>query len=193
MSDGRFAALLQHPGVEERVELRSRFGFLAVHGGSLERGTAEIATLAAERAAASLYAVLQPDDLRWHLPSHRMHPGESRALAKFLAAVDVVVSLHGYGRAHRATTVLLGGANRELAAEVAARLRASLPGYEVVDELDAIPVGLRGLHPQNPVNVPRGGGVQLELPPRLRVPRPTEALVAALVTTALLDPVLFDT
>src|SRR5690606_39793265 len=66
-----FAELLAHPGVEEQVELRSRFGFLAIHGGSLERGTAEVADAAAEQAGASLYAVRQPDDLRWHVPSDR--------------------------------------------------------------------------------------------------------------------------
>ena len=32
----------------------------------------------------------------------------------------------------------------------------------------AIPRELRGLHPDNPVNVPPDGGVQLELPPRVR-------------------------
>ena len=35
-------------------------------------------------------------------------------------------------------------------------------------ELDDIPRELRGLHPANPVNLPRHGGVQLELPPRVR-------------------------
>ena len=35
-------------------------------------------------------------------------------------------------------------------------------------DLDAIPVGLRGLHPRNPVNRVRGGGTQLELSPRIR-------------------------
>jgi phage replication-related protein YjqB (UPF0714/DUF867 family) len=38
----------------------------------------------------------------------------------------------------------------------------------VVDQLDDIPTDLRGVHRRNPVNLPRGGGVQLELPPRPR-------------------------
>jgi phage replication-related protein YjqB (UPF0714/DUF867 family) len=38
----------------------------------------------------------------------------------------------------------------------------------VVDELQAVPPALRGVHPRNPVNLPAGGGAQLELPPRLR-------------------------
>ena len=50
----------------------------------------------------------------------------------------------------------------------AAELAAALPDYEIVTDLTAIPRELRGLHPSNPVNVPPGGGVQLELPPRVR-------------------------
>jgi phage replication-related protein YjqB (UPF0714/DUF867 family) len=166
-----FAGLLASPGVEERCELRSRFGFLALHGG-LERATAELATEAADRAGASLYAVVQPTDLRWHIPSMEFDPTCSARLADFLEHVDVVVSLHGYGGLRgsddRWTTVLVGGGNRRLAAELAGRLRTALPPYTWIDDIDRIPAHLRGVHPANPVNRPRGGGVQLELPPRVR-------------------------
>src|SRR5450755_1380096 len=91
-----FAELLAHDGVSEHVELGSRVGFLALHGG-LERGTFEIAQEASRRSGASLYAVVQPADLRWHLPSSVYDPTESEALAAFLERVDVVVSVHGYG------------------------------------------------------------------------------------------------
>jgi phage replication-related protein YjqB (UPF0714/DUF867 family) len=53
-------------------------------------------------------------------------------------------------------------------AGLATALRDALPDYDVVDELDAIPERLRGVHPDNPVNRVGGGGVQLELPPRVR-------------------------
>ena len=162
-----FADLLGTPGVEELVELRSHVGFMALHGGSLERRTAEIASLAATRAAASLYAVLQPEDLRWHLPSHLADPTESDGLRAFLAHCDLVFSLHGYGRDGYWTTVLVGGTDRALATTVARALRTALPDYEVVDDLASIPVELRGVHPANPVNL-AGRGVQLELPPRVR-------------------------
>lgn len=163
-----FAELLAHPGVTERVELRSRFGFMAFHGGSLERGTAEIAARASDRADASLYTVEQPDDFRWHLPSHLVDPEGSRGLASFLDHVDYVVSIHGFGRYGFWTTLLLGGRDRALAARIGPVLRAGLVGFEVVDDLEAIPAPLRGLHPENPVNCARRGGVQLELPPRVR-------------------------
>jgi phage replication-related protein YjqB (UPF0714/DUF867 family) len=163
-----FSDLLQMPGVIEDVQVRSRIGFMAIHGGSLERRTAELAALAADWAGASLYAVRQPEDLRWHLPSHLVDPAGSPGLARFLGHVDVVFSLHGYGRVGYWTTVLVGGANRGVAARTAGALRAALPDYSVVDDVEAIPAGLRGLHPMNPVNRARCGGVQLELPPRVR-------------------------
>ena len=162
------ADLLRHPGVIEEAELRSRFGFLALHGGSLERGTAEIARAAADAAGASVYAVRQPEDFRWHVPSYRYDPDDSPALARFLAHVDAVVSIHGYGRDGHWGTLLVGGGNRALASRAAAALRAALPGYQIVDDLEAIPPALRGLHPDNPVNRAPGGGIQLELPPRVR-------------------------
>jgi phage replication-related protein YjqB (UPF0714/DUF867 family) len=181
-----FADLLAHDGVTERVELASRFGLMAIHGGSLERGTAEIACAAAAASGASLYTVEQPEDLRWHLPSHLVGPDGSTGLAEFLDHVDVVVSIHGYGREGFWTRLLLGGRDRALAARIGGSLRAGLPGFEVVDDVDEIPATLRGLHPENPVNRARVGGVQLELPPRVRGlgphgrPEYVDALVAAL-------------
>jgi phage replication-related protein YjqB (UPF0714/DUF867 family) len=187
---GMLADLLAHEGVVEELALRSRVGFLALHGGSLERETDVIAREAAAASGASLYAVCQPDDLRWHVPSVRMDPAESPALASFLDHVDVVLSVHGYGRDGFFTTLLLGGGDRELAAAVAGPRRAAVPGYTIEDDLDAIPQPLRGLHRDNPVNRSAGGGVQIELPPRIRLqgpnadPEARSALVDGLVAAA---------
>lgn len=188
-----FADLLAEPGVEEVVHLRSRVGFLAFHGGSLERMTDVIAVDAAERAGASVYAVVQPPGLRWHIRSVDVTPDASPALQAFIEHVEVAIAIHGFGRDGMWTSMLLGGTNRTLAAHVAAHLVPALPDYEVVHDVDEIPAELRGLHPRNPVNLPRGGGVQIELPPRVRGttphwagwegpghPPPTEALVAGL-------------
>ncbi|MEL7208266.1 MAG: poly-gamma-glutamate hydrolase family protein, partial [Actinomycetota bacterium] len=82
--------------------------------------------------------------------------------------VGSVVAVHGYGRPDRFTTLLLGGRNRELASHLAGHLRSALSDYTIEDDLEQIPVELRGQHPDNPVNLPPGGGVQLELPPRVR-------------------------
>lgn len=163
-----FADLLAEPGVVETVQLGSPFGFMAFHGGSLEVATDTIATAAAERSGASLYTVAQPADLNWHVPSKLVDPGASSALAGFLDHVEIVVALHGFGRDGLFTSLLLGGRDRGLAAWLAGALRPALPHYDLVDDIDSIPIALRGLHPDNPVNRVRGGGVQLELPPRVR-------------------------
>lgn len=183
-----FRELLATPGVEEVVELRSPFGFMAFHGGSLERVTDVIALGAAEAAGASAYAVVQPPDLRWHIPSHVVGAQASPALAGFLDHVEVVVAIHGYGREGYWHKVLLGGSNRALAEHLAASLTPALPHLDVVSDLDQIPRTLQGIHPDNPVNLPSGGGVQVELPPRARglTPHhyPVEPLVEALATAA---------
>jgi phage replication-related protein YjqB (UPF0714/DUF867 family) len=181
--------LLATPGVEERCSLGSSFGFLALHGG-LEAHTAEIAQAAAVASNASIYAVVQPADVRWHIPSHKLDPAQSDALVAFLDHVETVVSVHGFGGLRgsddRWVTGLLGGSNRELAARLAGLLSDALPGYHWIDDLEVIPAHLRGVHPDNPVNRPVGGGVQLELPPRVRrTPADAAALVGALATVAV--------
>lgn len=163
--------LLATPGVHERFVRGSRFGFCALHGG-LEQGTAEVAQAAASASGASCYAVIQPPGFHWHVPSHRFDPQCSGALAAFLAHVETVISVHGFGGVRSAddrwTTALLGGANRVLAAQCADALSDALPAYRWITDLDEMPARLRGLHPQNPVNRVAKSGVQLELPPRIR-------------------------
>lgn len=191
--------LLADPEVTESSTLRSRFGFLAIHGGGLERMTDEIAERAALTADASVYVVRHPDDYPHHLSSSAYLPGESDLLDSFLDHVDVVVSLHGYGRVGRTMQLLAGGGNRDLAAHLA--VHVTVPGYEVITDLDAIPRELRGLHRDNPVNRARHGGAQLELSPRVRgiSPRsgpagedglcaPTSALIAGLASAAVAWP-----
>jgi phage replication-related protein YjqB (UPF0714/DUF867 family) len=164
----RFAELLATPGVHEESVLRSTFGFMAFHGGNLERVTDDIARTAARRSGSSYYGVIQDYPLREHLPSIEVNPRSSPVLAAFLNHVEVVIAIHGYGRDGLWTSVLLGGTNRNLAGVVAQVLTPMLPRYTILDDLEAIPKELRGLHSQNPVNLPRLGGVQIELPPRIR-------------------------
>ena len=200
------ADLLATDGVREHCELRSTFGFMALHGG-LEATTFEIARECARQTDASLYAVVQPDHLTWHVPSHRFDPAESDALAQFCRHVDVAISIHGYGgiRDHpnRWLTIAVGGGGREAARTVGRVLREHLADYEVIDDMEEIPRQYRGLHERNPVNLVRSEGVQIELPPRVRGTSPiwaehdfeadpmvphTRSLVEALVEVAgLLD------
>ncbi len=194
----RFATLLAHPNCTEELVLRSSFGFMAFHGGNLERMTDDIGRAAAEQSGASFYAVVQAPPLREHFPSIEVQPEHSESLAAFVDHVDVVIALHGYGRQDLWTSVLLGGRNRDLAGVLAARLRVNLPDFAHLDDLAEIPTDLAGQHERNPVNLPRFGGVQVELPPRIRGLTPhadtmtrtdglipwTSSLIAALVETA---------
>jgi phage replication-related protein YjqB (UPF0714/DUF867 family) len=133
---------------------------MALHGG-IERETETIAAEIAARTGASLYLVHQSESLRWHVPSIRYDPAASERLASFLDHVDVAVSVHGFGRRHLKRTVLVGGASEGLAVEMSLQLRTSTSLNVLTG--DEIPAGLKGRHPANPVNLPRGGGVQLEL------------------------------
>ncbi len=199
---GIFADLLAHRGVEEVCELRGRLGFMAYHGGSLEEMTDVIAGRAAAASGASYYGVHQPADLQWHIPSTKVSPEDSPALRKFLGHVQVVITIHGFGRQHFFTSLLLGGRNRDLAEHIAAPLRVALPAYSVVTDVEAIPNELRGQHADNPVNLPPDAGVQIELPPRVRGSSPlwwdwegpeptphTSALIDALSQAAASWPV----
>jgi phage replication-related protein YjqB (UPF0714/DUF867 family) len=181
--------LLALPGVEETCLLRSRVGIMALHGGSQDRGTDQIASLAAERASASYYAIVQPAGLRVHLTSRLHDPEHSAALRAFLAHVGIAISVHGFGRegfglwvdgerglvvepygpALRGSQtgplrgIILGGLNPDLL-EAARRLfGARFPGYRVADERVRL-----GFHVDNPVNLPLERGIQIELPPGLR-------------------------
>jgi phage replication-related protein YjqB (UPF0714/DUF867 family) len=197
VSSTAFAELLATPGVVEECELRSPLGFMAYHGGSLEECTDTIAREAAARCGASYYGVLQPPDLNWHIPSHHFSPEQSPALASFVAHVEEVITIHGFGRRGFFSSLLLGGRHRSLAEHVAGHLRAALPAYDIVTDLERIPKELRGQHHANPVNLPSGRGVQIELPPRVRGSGPmwadwegsgpvphTQALIDGLVAAA---------
>ena len=184
------------PDVVEECELRGGFGFMAYHGGGLEQMTDVIAREAAKRSDASYYGVVHPPGWTEHLPSIRVTPDQSDTLAAFLDHVDVVITVHGFGRRRLFTSLLLGGQNRELAGYVAAHLRRELPAYDIVDDIERIPAELRGVHPRNPVNLPPRQGVQIELPPRARGASPlwwdwegglvphTEAVIRALAAAA---------
>lgn len=196
-----FGELLRRPNVAEHCSLASRhLGFMAYHGGELEKVTDVIAVEAASRSETSSYALVQTDYAEAvHLPSASVDPSRSKQMSRFLSHVDAVVTIHGFGRKRFWHSVLLGGRNRALARHVARHLRMHLPDYEIIDDVSLLPVDLAGMHQDNPVNLARKGGVQIELPPTLRWNRPgrhwsdmgprgrapqTEALIQALAQAA---------
>jgi phage replication-related protein YjqB (UPF0714/DUF867 family) len=183
------AELLTMPGVREECMLRSSVGFIALHGGSQDRGTEQIAGRAAAHAGASYYAIVQPSALRVHLTSRLHDPDDSAQLRAFLEHVDVAISVHGFGRDGFALWcdpgcgliiepygpavrgrqtgplrgIIVGGLNTPLLDAARELFHRRFAGYHVADERVRL-----GFHPDNPVNLPSAHGVQVELPPGLR-------------------------
>ncbi|MEZ5259703.1 MAG: poly-gamma-glutamate hydrolase family protein [Ilumatobacteraceae bacterium] len=85
----------------------SRFGFMAFHGGELEAMTDVVARRAADLAGASWYVVRHPAD-QAHFPSIEVDPAHSLRIGPVLDHVEVVVTVHGFGRHDMFTTLLLG-------------------------------------------------------------------------------------
>ena len=183
------AELLSWPGVEEICELRSAVGLMALHGGSQDRGTHEIASRIADETGASYYAIVQPSGMRFHLTSLRHNPDDSDRLRAFLQHVEIAISIHGFGRDGFSLTadpvggvviepygpalrgrqsgplrgIIVGGRHTELLNVARRLLHDRFAGYHVADGRVRL-----GFHPNNPVNLPTSHGVQVELPPGLR-------------------------
>lgn len=171
-----FEELIATEGVREIVELRGRTVVMALHGG-IEKATFPLAGAIAEATGASLYAVVQPPDLFWHVPSIAYDPAVSQGLRDVVDHADLAISLHGFGRPGLEDAALLGGRNRRLARRLAQRMRQL--GVRAIDRIEEIPRGLRGLHRANPVNLPTHGGVQIELGGGLRSRPSTESIFDA--------------
>ena len=195
-----FAELLAAPGVEEIVELRGPFGFMAYHGGALEaidrrdrrRAAAEAARCVATTASASPTACGGTSRRR------SIRPGRvRRARVRSSTTSTSSITIHGFGRRGLFGSLLLGGGNRALAEHVGAHAPARAPGLRHRHRPRAHPPDLRGLHPDNPVNLPPGAGCRSSCrrgsvararcggTGRARASTPhTRALVDALVDTA---------
>ena len=169
--------------------MRSAVGFLALHGGSQDRGTDQLASWAAEQSGSSYYAIVQPSGLGVHLTSRLHNPDHSETLQSFLQHVEIAISVHGFGREGFSVWVdperglmiepygpalrgrqtgplrgiIVGGQNGDLLDAARRLLHDRFAGYHVADERVRL-----GFHPDNPVNLPSAHGIQIELPPGLR-------------------------
>ena len=173
--------LLQRGEVREVAAIQGPLGLMALHGG-IEPPTYRIAREVADSTAASLYAVVQPEDRDegGHLTSTRYDRSESVLLHAFLDRVQVALSVHGMNRRDLNGKIALGGTNRPLAARIGEAMRRA--GLEAIGDLRGIPRYLRGYHPDNPVNIPRYGGVQLEIGRDLRRDPATVSTITEVIT-----------
>jgi phage replication-related protein YjqB (UPF0714/DUF867 family) len=170
---------------------RARPVVLAIHGGLIEDGTAQLATLLAGQLGWDSYVFRATptsascEDVAWlHVTSTRFNSATARTLAQTHAGA---VSLHGYSEANPARAswpqnrwfVCVGGDDAGARAAFIASL--DQPPFSIdgrrVDAVDATAAGgatsaicggLGGTGNSNIVNLTPGGGLQLELPRRLR-------------------------
>ena len=166
--DGRFAELLAHAGVDEDLVLRSTFGFMAFHGGSLEEMTDVVAAAAAAQAARPTTGSVSPRTCNGTCRRSTVDPAQSPRLQAFLDHVDVVITVHGYGREGRWTELLAGGTNRALARR--RRPSARVPRCPTTRSSPTSTRSPASCGASTPAtrSTSRRGGVQLELPPRVR-------------------------
>ncbi len=182
---GMLDELIATAGVREELTLAGPIGVMALHGG-LESGTAEAARKVATATGASHYAIVQPHDMAWHIPSIAHNPTHSEKLRLFLEHVALAVSFHGFGRRHQPNTVLVGGRNRRFAKALGESIEGRT-NLRVITEPGEMPRGLTGMHPDNPVNLPGRGGAQLELSRGARSPEHLPAIVAAVTNVIVAE------
>jgi phage replication-related protein YjqB (UPF0714/DUF867 family) len=172
-----FADLDQHEaqGRDYRITQIDRPGsrtvILAPHGGLIEMGTSEIATLI----AGSEHSLFCFEGLKahggnrdLHITSHCFDHPDCLSLA---ARCEIVLSVHGcMGQSQ----LFVGGLDREFAERLSGEL--SKAGFDVVSEGHKYP----GRHPLNICNRGlRRQGAQLEITYDLRAPAHRETIAAA--------------
>jgi phage replication-related protein YjqB (UPF0714/DUF867 family) len=155
---------------------------VAPHGGSIEIGTTELATLI----AGEEYSLFTFDGMKvrgrnrdLHITSHNFDQPDCIALAE---RHSVVLAVHGCKGDE--AQIYAGGLDKELVALLTARLtNAGIPTASAGHRYP-------GLNPRNICNrSSRARGVQLELTMDLRGPE-TSALIASIVRHALADYLL---
>ena len=155
--------------IREYACVRGPVAVFALHGGGIEPGTEQVARYLAENTDATVYIFSGrrgSANRKLRIPSYRSLRKGSRLLAEVLARVRVAISIHGHGRP--TPDIYLGGSNDRLIERTHDLLEAHLPKYRVVSDPSSMERAYRANDSRNIVNVPRFGGVQLELPASLR-------------------------
>ena len=158
--------------VQEYLRLEGPLGLIALHGGGIEPGTEEIARFVAYHSGASLYVYAgrrSGGNLSLHRPSHDGKAEKRTLFVEFLNHVKAAISIHGHGRGQ--DRVYVGGLHQSMVQRFVGLVRPALFEYEWIANPKIIPLGLRGQSPNNVVNLPPHGGMQLELPLKLRQTR----------------------
>lgn len=152
----------------EYTILRGQVGLMAFHGGSIEKGTEEMANYICSKTDCSLYVFsgrLSRDNYeKLHVPSSLLNPAHSEKLSSFMTHIATAIAFHG----HRIDEcILVGGLNRGMRK----KLVRALSEYDAKDAMEGNDPSyklVRGESLQNIVNKAPEKGVQIEIPHRLR-------------------------
>jgi phage replication-related protein YjqB (UPF0714/DUF867 family) len=160
----KLAELITHKGILEYSILQGKVGVMAIHGGNIERGTEQIAYYVAHHSHSSLYVIsprTSKRDWKFHISSNKINPKESEKLTEFLDHVHTAVSIHGH--VIKRNVICVGGLNHVLRRRVVESLKADFDVTDAVEE-GGICRNLSARNPKNVVNLPKGKGIQIEVP-----------------------------
>jgi len=152
----------------EYTILRGPVGLMAFHGGSIEKGTEEMANYICSKTDCSLYVFsgrLSRDNYeKLHIPSSLLNPTHSEKLSSFMTHITTAIAFHG----HRIDDlILVGGLNRSMRKKIVNAL-SEYDAKDAMEENDSSYKMVRGESTLNIVNKAREKGVQIEIPFRLR-------------------------
>jgi phage replication-related protein YjqB (UPF0714/DUF867 family) len=147
--------------IEALAQHQSKITVFAIHAGTLEQGTGELAqAVAGNDLNLYVFEILdRKNSTRLHLTSEHFDEPQALALA---AKSEIAVSLHGYADKSNEEMIGVGGGN----ATLIKKFMASTPvkGVKAVAFTDR----LTGKSPLNIVNRCKQEGLQLEMSPALR-------------------------
>ncbi|MGE7602318.1 poly-gamma-glutamate hydrolase family protein [Peribacillus sp. NPDC097675] len=141
---------------------KPEIAILAIHGGNIEPGTSEVATILGERLNASTYlfeGLKRRDNGKLHITSTAFDEPIAILMAN---TANTILSIHGYRSSHE-ELVYIGGKNQLYKQLIQIALNDA--GFQTADA----PPHLLGMNEFNITNrCKTGAGVQLELSRKLR-------------------------
>jgi len=162
------------PDFREYGAKRGKIGVFAIHGGGIEIGTEQIARNIAKRTNCSVYIFSgrkKTGNNNLRISSIEFASLNHPLFSNILSHIEKIVAIHGHNQNKK--DIHIGGRNVDLKSKIAEALKKRLPEYHVITFLHEIPDLMKGIDPNNFVNLPQERGMQIELPQALRVAKKT--------------------
>jgi len=177
-------------GKETAEHKEGDIAVLAYHA-KTEEGTGDVAEDISKNSNASLYVFEGK-----RVPSTKITPTNSEDLNRMVQEKRTAVSMHAYHKQGNyekqgkkydyKDTVFVSGQNSELAKKIATELEDSLGHeYHIETNPDYIPAHLKGMSKHNIANKFKEGGVQVEMPRKLRESEEQRKYVSDSISTVI--------